>query len=30
VIDALAGELLDLVTVRALKRRKTAHIKRLQ
>jgi hypothetical protein len=30
VIDALAGELLGLVTVRALKRRKAAHIKRLQ
>jgi hypothetical protein len=30
MVDALASELLDLVTVRALRRRETAHIKRLE
>ena len=30
MVDALAGELLDLVTVRALKRRKAAHVKWLE
>jgi hypothetical protein len=30
VVDALAGELLDLVTVRAFKRREAAHIKWLE
>jgi hypothetical protein len=30
MVDALAGELLDLVTVRALERREAAHIKRLE
>jgi hypothetical protein len=30
VVDALAGELLDLVTVRALKRREAAHVKWLE
>jgi hypothetical protein len=30
MVDALASELLDFVTVRALERREAAHIKRLE